>query len=204
MMKILQSILKKTQQQVHQSIAPIPPSLMPASGVLSPLQQSIIDRVEACYQQAERLLDLHFPRASIGFKLRGKCAGMAHLHHNHLRFNPKLLANNSDAFLNEVVPHEVCHLLVYQLFGKVKPHGKEWQHMMQHLFSLTPRTTHDFDISGSTERQFLYQCHCGTVKLSLRRHNKVVRGQTQYRCRRCKIQLSPLLQDQCHPLTRNN
>lgn len=195
-MKTLKSILKNAQQKIHLPIAPTPPSLLPASGVLTPLQQAIMDKVEVCYQQAESQLALHFPRPTVGFKLRGKCAGMAHLHHNHLRFNPELLVNNRDAFLTEVVPHEVCHLLVYQLFGKVKPHGKEWQNMMRELFNLSPRTTHDFDLSSSTQPQFLYQCHCGTITLSLHRHNKVVRGQTQYRCRRCKIQLSPLSKEQ--------
>ncbi len=185
-------MVKKAQYTMHQAIAPTPPSLQPASGVLTPLQQAIIDKVEVCYQEAELQLALHFPRPTVGFKLRGKCAGMAHLHHNHLRFNPKLLVNNSHAFLTEVVPHEVSHLLVYQLFGKVKPHGKEWQNIMVKLFNLSPQTTHNFDISDSTQPQFLYQCHCGTIKLSLRRHNKVVRGQTQYLCRRCKTQLSPL------------
>lgn len=196
-MKTLKSFLKQAQHIVRLPNKQTPPSLMPATGHLTPLQQTLIEKVAISYQLAESHFELSFTRPSIGFKLRGKCAGMAHLHHNHLRFNPALLINNSHAFLNEVVPHEVCHLLVYQIFGKVKPHGKEWQNMMQHIFNVSPRTTHDFDISTTTAPQFRYQCHCGPVDLSLRRHNKVLRGQTQYRCRRCKVQLSPFPREQC-------
>ncbi|WP_299491153.1 SprT family zinc-dependent metalloprotease [uncultured Shewanella sp.] len=192
-MKALKSIFNQAQQSlVSRSMIPKLPSLMPVTHNITPLQQTLIKKVEICYQAAESQLELHFARPTIGFKLRGKCAGMAHLQHNHLRFNPTLLANNSQAFLTEVVPHEVCHLLVYHIFGRVKPHGKEWKNMMQYVFNLSPRTTHDFDTTDATGPQFRYQCHCGTINLSLRRHNKIIRGQTQYRCRRCNTQLSPL------------
>ncbi|MCL1124066.1 SprT family zinc-dependent metalloprotease [Shewanella surugensis] len=194
-MKALKSIFNHAQYIAQQrwtshSIKRKSPSLMPATDNITPLQKTLIEQVELSYRLAESQLNLNFIRPSVGFKLRGKCAGMAHLQHNHLRFNPLLFINNSQAFLSEVVPHEICHLLVYQIFGKVKPHGKEWRNMMRQVFNVSPRTTHDFDISPATEVHFRYQCHCGPVHLSLRRHNKVLRGKTQYCCRRCKIQLT--------------
>ena len=151
-----------------------------------PLQQRLFDKVEACYQIAEQHFDQTFPRPEIGFKLRGRSAGTAHLQLNKLRFNPVLLTENQQAFIDEVVPHEICHLLCFQLFGRVKPHGKEWQSLMRTLFSLVPRTTHAFDTSSLSAAQIDYLCGCGPIKLSIRRHNKVRRGQTQYRCKRCQ------------------
>ncbi|MEP1383040.1 MAG: zinc ribbon domain-containing protein [Paraglaciecola sp.] len=44
-------------------------------------------------------------------------------------------------------------------------------------------------VSGKT---FLYQCQCGTVELSITRHNKVVKGKQNYICRRCKNTLQKI------------
>ena len=80
--------------------------------------------------------------------------------------------------------HEISHLLTWQLFGKVKPHGKEWQAVMRDVFGVTPETTHSFDMSSVNLNTVDYQCGCGDVALTIRRHNKVLQG-VQYRCRKC-------------------
>ncbi|MCG9756459.1 SprT family zinc-dependent metalloprotease [Shewanella insulae] len=155
-------------------------------------QRLILDAVESCYQAAERQLKRSFPRPEVNFKLRGKSAGTAHLQLNKLRFNPVLLEENLEEFIHQVVPHEICHLLAYRLYGRVKPHGKEWQALMVKLYGLTPSTTHSLNTDSVTGPTFDYRCRCGVVPLSIRRHNKVQRQQTQYRCRRCKETLSPV------------
>lgn len=159
-----------------------------------PLQAAILERCETCYQQAELKLGRRFTRPSVSFALRGKSAGTAHLQQNRLRFNPVLLKENPQAFLDEVVPHEIAHLLCFLLYGAgkaVKPHGKEWQAIMIQVFGLPPKTTHSFDISSVKGRTFKYQCLCGPIELSIRRHNKVQQGQSQYLCRHCKQVLTP-------------
>ncbi|MCK8044904.1 SprT family zinc-dependent metalloprotease [Shewanella sp. 1CM18E] len=154
-----------------------------------PQQQLIAQQVERCYQIAETKLKRSFPRPEINFALRGKSAGTAHLQLNKLRFNATLLKTNHQAFIDEVVPHEICHLLAAQVFGRVKPHGREWQSLMLQVFNLQPRTTHSFDTTAVEGKTFDYFCLCGPIKLSVRRHNKVLRGETQYRCRKCGSQL---------------
>lgn len=152
--------------------------------------QLIIQKVEFCITHAASYFGENFALPQVRFNQRGKIAGSARLQLNELRFNPILLAENLDAFLHEVVPHEVCHLLAYQLFGKVRPHGKEWQSLMLNLFNLKGKTYHHMDISSVAGKHFNYRCQCGIVKLSIRRHNKVVRGQQQYVCRQCTTQLT--------------
>lgn len=142
-------------------------------------------QVTASYELAEHKLARHFPRPQVSLKLRGQSAGIAHLQENRLRFNPVLLAQQPDAFLAEVVPHEVAHLLVWQLFGKVKPHGIEWQRMMVEVFGLPPKVRHSFDVSAVAPKTWPYRCSCQAHALTVRRHNKVVRGEVQYRCRHC-------------------
>lgn len=149
------------------------------------LQSQVIQAVEDCYLHAEAFFQRSFLRPEISFNQRGKTAGSARLQSQQLRFNPVLLKDNVDMFLSDVIPHEVSHLLVYQLFGRTRPHGQEWRHIMRQVFACEPRTTHAMDISKVAGKTFDYRCGCGVIALSIRRHNKVMRGQQQYRCRTC-------------------
>ena len=156
------------------------------------LLQLLHQRVDACFVQAEARLGRSFPRPQIHCNMRGRAAGSARLQTWELRFNPALYEANQQAFLAEVVPHEVAHLLVYALWGegrgksRVLPHGRQWQSVMREVFALAPNTTHSFDLAVLAQRTHAYACACQQHQLSVRRHNKVVRGEARYHCRRCR------------------
>ncbi|MEI6858842.1 MAG: SprT family zinc-dependent metalloprotease [Shewanella sp.] len=152
-------------------------------------QQQIAEQVVDCYQQAEAYLKRTFIQPEIQFTLKGKSAGVAHLQLNLLRFNSILLAENHQVFIEQVIPHEICHLIAYQLYAKVKPHGREWQALMIEIYQLDPVATHNLNIKSVTGKTFDYLCNCGNIPLSIRRHNKVIRGETEYRCKHCKQKL---------------
>ncbi|MGB0893322.1 MAG: SprT family zinc-dependent metalloprotease [Parashewanella sp.] len=158
---------------------------------MNSLQHSVLEKVESCYQDAEQAFNTSFPRPNVNFKLSGKCAGVAHLYQNTLRFNLQLLNENGQAFIDQVVPHEICHLLCHLLYGKVRPHGKEWQALMLGLFQVQPKTTHNFPVTTRNRQQFTYYCHCGLVQLSSIRHNKIIRNEASYRCKKCYQVLAP-------------
>jgi SprT protein len=147
---------------------------------------AVEQQVERCFEQAETALQKRFPRPKIYFTQRGKIAGCARLQSNELKFNPVLLSDNLQTFLAQVVPHEICHLLAYGLYGKVKPHGREWKTLMSGLFNLPGGAYHAMDVSKVTGKTFAYQCPCGPVELSIRRHNKIIRHQQRYICRNCQ------------------
>lgn len=150
------------------------------------LEQKVADY----YATAEQHFSRCFPRPEIKLNQRGRAAGTARPQTNELRFNLTLLVENQQAFIDQTVPHEIAHLLVYQLYGRTKPHGKEWQFMMQSVFNCPAKTTHQFDLKSVTGKQFTYDCRCMTHQLSIYRHNKVQRQQASYHCRKCK---SPLV-----------
>lgn len=156
------------------------------------LSEQIYAYLETYYQIAEQKLNRRFVRPDITFNQRGKAAGSARLQQNHIKLNPILLNENSEHFLQQVIPHEISHLLVFQLFGRVKPHGREWQHMMQSIFGLEPLVQHTLDVSKVSGKQFDYQCLCGPIKLSIRRHNSIVRKRRVYCCRKCNSVLKPM------------
>lgn len=165
---------------------------MHVSSSLSPdLEQQVQLRLQECVARAAMMLGREIAMPTLDFSQRGKIAGSARLQHHQIRLNPVLLADNLSCFLQEVIPHELCHLLVFQLYGRgsrfrpVRPHGPEWKGLMQSLFGLPGKATHRMDVSKVQGRQFVYRCGCGPVSLSIRRHNKVLRG-THYRCRTCR------------------
>ncbi|KES14883.1 SprT-like family, partial [Gilliamella apis SCGC AB-598-P17] len=57
-----------------------------------------------------------------------------------------MLYENKEDFINEVVLHELAHLITFQYVGKVKPHGKEWQYVMSKIMKKEPKVTHNFKI----------------------------------------------------------
>ena len=99
------------------------------------------------------------------------------------------MQENTDEFIRQVVPHELAHLIVYQMFGRVKPHGREWQLVMNKIFKLPADTCHQFDIKNVQGKTFEYCCACQTHFLSTRRHNRIVREKIEYLCRKCKGKL---------------
>ncbi|MGF1742892.1 SprT family zinc-dependent metalloprotease [Vibrio profundum] len=156
----------------------------------SALAEKITTKVAECIKTASLYFKQSFPAPKVSYALRGKAAGKAYFTLNEIRLNPILLQENEEAFINEVVPHEIAHLLTVRLYGKVRPHGSEWQGIMQNVFSLPASTTHSFSIASVQGKAFEYQCACQSHPLSIRRHNRVQRQQTLYSCRKCGQQLT--------------
>lgn len=143
-------------------------------------------------EQAKSYFSTDFELPSISLNQRGKIAGSAYLQKNIIKLNRMLFTQNIDAFKQQVIPHEVAHLVCYKQFGKVKPHGDEWQSVMRKVFDLQPEVRHKFDVTNVGMREFPYHCECSElIMLSAIRHNKVARGKQQYRCQKCKTLLMP-------------
>ncbi len=86
--------------------------------------------------QANLKLGRNYPEPKLSYTQRGTSAGTAWLESYEIRLNPVLLLENSEAFIEEVVPHELAHLLVWKHFGRVAPHGKEWKWMMESVLGV--------------------------------------------------------------------
>lgn len=140
-----------------------------------------------CYDKAEQFFNRPFVRPELSFRRSGRNAGTAFYQQNRINLHPLLFKQNRQAFLEEVIPHEVSHLLVWNLYGRVKPHGKEWQDIMTQVFGCEAKTTHSFDVKAVTNT-VSYYCKCREHSLSMRRHKSIICG-TKYRCRKCNSAL---------------
>lgn len=134
---------------------------------------------------AQKYFSARYSTPSVALNQYGKIAGSAHLQKNLIKLNKKLFIQNHQAFISQVIPHEVAHILCYQQHGRVKPHGSEWQCIMREVFGVLPEVRHNFDVNNIGMKEFAYQCDCSKLMLSAIRHNKVRRGVQQYRCQKC-------------------
>ncbi|GAB3475957.1 SprT family zinc-dependent metalloprotease [Marinomonas epiphytica] len=162
---------------------------------LEEVTRLIETKVASCFDQADDFFKGRFRRPTVSLKQRGRAAGTAYLHTNQVRFNLFMFQQSPEKFLAEVVPHEVAHIIVYQIYGSgVSPHGQEWRAVMKKVFDLTPARTHDFDVPPP-KQSFTYQCGCQTHLFTKRRHNYALQGR-QYICKKCKQPLVQLTESQ--------
>ncbi|MEZ9466356.1 SprT family zinc-dependent metalloprotease [Vibrio breoganii] len=152
---------------------------------MTPIQYQLSKTTAQLIEVANKHFQQSFPIPKIEVDMRGKAAGKALLQLNTIKLNKVLFAENQQAFIDEVLPHELAHLITHQVFGRVRPHGKEWQYVMAKVFGIKPERTHTMDVSSVQGKTFEYQCGCRSYPLSIRRHNKVLRGESQYTCRSC-------------------
>ncbi|PHM49675.1 SprT family zinc-dependent metalloprotease [Xenorhabdus miraniensis] len=149
------------------------------------LQQAVMRTMRQKLALASDFLQKSFPEPSVTYRQRGTIAGSARLQDWEIRLNPVLLIENQQAFIDQVIPHELAHLLAYHQFGKVVPHGKEWRFLMETVLKVPANRTHQFSVNSVRSKIFTYTCHCQQHELTIRQHNKVLKGKSCYVCRQC-------------------
>ena len=123
----------------------------------------------------------------VSFALRGRAAGEACGRTGTIRYNPELLARYGTDFLEEIVPHEVAHVVVARAFpGRRRPHGPEWRGVMA-FFGVPARACHAFETTPARRvGRIPYRCSCPEPHLlTPRAHRRIRRGFATYHCRRC-------------------
>lgn len=116
------------------------------------LVEMVQKKVDEYYEIANKFFSREFPRCKVEFGVSGTVAGYAHYQENKIRLNSEFILRQFDRMLERTVPHEIAHLLVFQIWGKdvllrkVKPHGKEWKFIMAGVFGLDPSRCHDYEM----------------------------------------------------------
>lgn len=158
----------------------------------------VTNKVNETVTKLNTIYDFHMPSPSIYFDLTEFEAGYAKYKSKSVHFNPILANENWEHFINETVPHEVCHIATWywcQYFNKPLPksnHDSIWKKMMLNVGSI-PNVRHDYDLSNVRKKkikQFKYECSCSTPTIvSSIVHNRILKG-ALYRCYKCNITLS--------------
>ena len=113
---------------------------------------------------------------SISFDLKGGTAGIA-MSGRHIRLNKTLLETHYKEMVEETIPHEVAHIVDWQIFKSVDDHGFTWRQIMAH-FDKSPDVCHT--MQNYKDWPYVYQCTDCNEKsaYSKRRHNKCRTGLT--------------------------
>lgn len=160
------------------------------------LGSETIGRVDARIRELLAIARAHLradlPMPTVLYQKHGRTAGMAYLRTYTIDLNPVLLLENEEHFIHHAVGHELAHLVAHRQFGpRIRPHGREWQAIMQ-LFGLPAERCHHYDTTNSQmrrQKRFVYKCACKIHELSAIRHNRSLRG-TAYKCLRCHHELT--------------
>lgn len=156
------------------------------------VREAINKAFDKCYEVAySRAKNL--PKIDIKWDLKGTTAGQFRVrnYRPHFRVNLQLASENLEDYINQTIPHEFCHYLVWnddRLNGlfRSRPHGGEWKFYMTVWFNRVPKVTHNYDVSNACRgRRFEYKCVCSTHWLSAIKHRRAQKG-LPYTCKKCR------------------
>ena len=158
----------------------------------------VVSETNRYIQLACELYQSTFPRIDVQFDLTGHTIGMyKRLKWRRLiRYNPAVFAKYFDENVAETIPHEVAHYIVDMRFKRrgIRPHGQQWREVMLDFGAEASRTA-TYDLSDIPKRRYstvAYACRCQRHELGIRRHNKLLRREAEYSCRRCGEKLKQL------------
>ena len=159
-------------------------------------KSEVYERVEHFVNLGNEKLGSDLEKPYVKFDKRGRCGGTAMYRerdgYGELDFNAGLMVDNWDEYMNQVIPHEVAHLLKEHIYGPGKgmkaAHGYYWQSVMRTL-GVKPDRTHKMDTSKvrmapRTKTKHIYMCPCCKQEfvISQVRHNRMLRGRTYRHC----------------------
>lgn len=160
------------------------------------IKQAVFDRIDAVKKEFESKLKFNIPSIPVKFTKRGNCAGVYYYNRfeNGINFNLKLLIENQDEFIKNVVPHEYCHYVNHFIASAnpnslktLKPHGKEWKSLMRFL-GLEPKVSHQYKVPAQKIYKYLCGCPDGVLvgpiinkKISLTKKTQ----RKKYSCKKC-------------------
>jgi SprT protein len=114
-----------------------------------------------------------------------RLGGQAIPSQNVIRINPVFLNTHTEHYIAQVIPHEVAHLAVDRIHGrirlgrgKISHHGPEWQAMMTRTLGLAADRCHamvapEGVVHGKQKTKYVYRCPgCGQSLVVGPKHHK--------------------------------
>ena len=144
------------------------------------------EATEKCLERADELYGTHLAgNVEIRFDIRGhRTAGQAGFKHGHffLRFHPNYIDEHFDEMLNDVIPHEVAHVVGYAAPEQgARRHNPNWKRICKELGG-TGERCHSMDNSSfakprKSNKPFVYEDEHGrTWNMSAQTHKKMQEG----------------------------
>ena len=127
------------------------PNLLLSKALQTKTEKALL---EAC-KKAEKHYKQPFALPEIRWDVKNTDGGRAAYKDWLVRFNLILCVENEEKFLKTTVPHEMAHLIAYQVYHKaladagkkLRPHGKEWKEAMS-VVETPPAVKHTYDCTS--------------------------------------------------------
>ena len=188
------------------------------------LQGRVNAKLNQCIAIAEKHFGQTFRFPIVKYQKRGTTAGTADCLKWVLDFNAVIFNENVEDFLARTVPHEMAHLIDYQVyqkqarmasFGAVRwtrsgprrakreVHGPTWKSIMR-LLGAPESRCHSYDVTNARVKRsgnrVTYVCGgCGkSYDVGPKHHNAILRGGKVW-CRLCKTDLTPAMRVVAQP-----
>jgi SprT protein len=165
--------------------------LLAESGYVSPAIKAEVEaKLTATISLVEsRIADIHIVRPTVRYDLKGHTAGQAFKHGNYIRLNGYLLNKYKQDMLHNTLPHELAHIVTYQLWPNERDHhGPYWAFVMEQILELPATRCHQYATKAArtrTPKEWHYDCNCvGGHQVSNTIHKRIQQGK-QYKCKRC-------------------
>jgi len=152
-------------------------------------KSAVYERVDHFMNIANDEYHHNISGAHVRFDKRGTCGGTADHEMMELNFNASLMLDNWDEYMNQIIPHEVAHLVKAAVFGTsrkgsmMSSHGGYWRQVMR-VFGINPDRCHAMDTTkvAMPKAKHIYICDKCQKELVISsvRHNKMVRGTKKY------------------------
>lgn len=157
------------------------------------LQLKVQEKVQQCLDALLGAETAKYLKVQIEFKKTlGLNAGLAYNGNLRIVLNEALFLANQDEFFDEIIPHEVCHIVQYILHpNEFIDHGEKWRDLMLEL-GLKPNVYHDLDISAVDKKVYRYTCACDNGnryhQVLESKHKRLQEGKVQ-KCGTCETRI---------------
>lgn len=155
----------------------------------------VLARVEHFVNLANEIYNTDLSMPCVRFDKRGRVGATACYGRPELNFNVGLMIDNWDEYMNQVVPHEVAHLVKDHVYGTESkgrlhsPHGLYWKQIMR-SFGCEPDRCHSMDTSKVAQHKtkHVYKCSCCNTEVVVgpKIHKKISGGYSGYGHRGCR------------------
>lgn len=126
--------------------------------------QVVREAFEKCCRKCSAILP-GFKVPSLEFTTHGNTAGWAHYRENKVRLNPTYCMSHLQDMLEDTVPHELAHILAYQIYGENCHHDWRWKDAYKLLTGKTPSRCHDYGDVKSASRMAAKNIEAAAAKL---------------------------------------
>lgn len=154
-------------------------------------------RIRELFKVASRKAGRIINPVRLRCSLTGDTAALAHGgKQGYINLNPRLLIQNKRAYFQDTIPHEVAHIVAWEIFGwRIADHGREWRTVMAWFGAEITVYHHYRDNSRHQVHQtYAYRCKCRTVQVSAATHREMEKGET-FRCKSCGGTLHRVIAD---------